>query len=60
MYFNLRFLYFRICIQIYETSLSLKIEFKNGKTIYIEEKCIINTKILNEPLKRILSNVCPF
>jgi hypothetical protein len=37
------------CIQIYETSLSLKKEFKKGKTIYIEEKCIINTKFLNEP-----------
>jgi hypothetical protein len=26
--------------------LSLKIEFKNGKTIYIEERCIINTNFL--------------
>jgi hypothetical protein len=59
MHFKLRFLYLRICIQIYETSLSLKIEFKNGKTIYIEERCIINTKFF-EPLKRILNNVCPF
>jgi hypothetical protein len=48
------------CIQIYETSLSLKIEFKNGKTIHIEEKCTMNTKFLNEPSKQILNNVCPF
>jgi hypothetical protein len=33
-------LYLRICIQIYETSLSLKIEFKNGKTIYIEKNAL--------------------